>query len=65
MGSAGLRGARDDGLESMASIGDAYTAEMDARNQTALEVYKAQMKALGKKKGGSGAAVERRSHRQR
>lgn len=57
MGSAGLRGAQESGLESMAAMGEAYSADRDLQTKNALEIYKAQLKAMGKKKGGSGAAA--------
>ena len=37
MGFAGLRGAQESGLESMAAIGDAYSADRDLRTKNALE----------------------------
>ena len=57
MGSAGLRGAQTSGLESMAAMGEAYSADQDLQTKNALEIYKAQLKAMGKKKGGGGAAA--------
>ena len=43
--------------ESMAAMGDAYLQTETLQTKNALEIYKAQLKAMGKKKGGGGAAA--------
>ena len=57
MGAAGLDASAEGGLQALGAIGKAYGDIKSEDASAALEIYKAQLKAMGKKKGGGGAAA--------
>ncbi len=57
MGAAGLDASAEGGLQALGAIGQAYGDIKSEEASAALEIYKAQLKAMGKKKGGGGAAA--------
>ena len=57
MGAAGLDASAEGGLQALGAIGKAYGDIKSEEASAALEIYKAQLKAMGKKKGGGGAAA--------
>ena len=57
MGAAGLDASAEGGLQALGAIGKAYGDIESEEASNALEIYKAQLKAMGKKKGGGGAAA--------
>ena len=59
--SAGIRGSAQGGLEGLGAMAETYGDIRDTQQSNALEAYKAQMKALGKRGSGNGAAGRRTS----
>lgn len=56
IGGAGVAGSSEGGLNAIGAMTEKYGAIQDFNRKNALEIYKAQLKAAGKKKG-SGAAT--------
>ena len=57
VGGAGIRGSAQGGLEGLGAMAETYGDIRDTQQSNALEAYKAQMKALGKRGSGNSAAT--------
>ena len=57
VGGAGIRGSAQGGLEGLGAMAETYGDIRDTEATNALAAYKAQMEAMGKRKGGDGSTA--------
>lgn len=57
VGGAGIRGSAQGGLEGLGAMAETYGNIRDTQATNALAAYKAQMDAIGKRKGGGGSTA--------